>query len=53
MYKVPALTSEDISCLSTSTGEEVTWAATGEAFGLQCGVTLAVQLSPQFTTICM
>lgn len=46
MYKAPALTSEDISCLPTSTGEEVTWATTGEASGLQCGITLTVHLSP-------
>lgn len=46
MYQVPALTFKDTSCLPTSTGEEVTWAATGEAFGLQCGVTLAVRLCP-------
>lgn len=38
---------DDTPGLPTSTGEEVVWAATGEAFGLQSfGVTPAVHLSP-------
>lgn len=34
MHEVAALTSEDISCLPPSIGEEVAWAATGDASGL-------------------